>query len=708
MIGLFRLPPRRGVWPLAVVVGLALCMATLASVGMLSVPAGLGGHSLKLADSPPPAPSDLVATAVSSSEVNLSWVNPSGSLTDNYVYAYTGDSCDGSPFFAYDPGSPVTSIDWTLLSPATTYSWVVTAVSTDGEGLPSNCAFATTYGSPTELTATSTSFSAVSLAWTNPSGTLTDDYISAFDGGSCSGSPFFVYDPGAPITSLVWTLLSPATTYSWEVTAVTAYGEGPPSNCASATTFGSPTGLTATATSFSTVDLAWTNPSGTLTDNYIYAYNGGSCSGSPFFVYDAGASITTILWTTLSSATTYSWEVTAVTAYGEGPPSNCAAAMTYGGSTELTATASSFSTVNLTWTNPSGTLTDIYISAYTGGSCSGTAFFTYDPGAPITSITWTALSAASTYSWEVTADTPYGEGPPSNCASATTYGPASGLTASPTSSSTVNLVWSNPADPSDTLSDDYIAAYVGGSCSGTPFFTYDPGSPITSITWTVLSPATTYSWEVTAVTVYGSGPVSNCASTTTDGPATGLTATPSSSSTANLTWTNPSGTLTDDYISAFDGGSCSGSPFFIYDPGAPITSLVWTLLSPATTYSWEVTAVTAYGLGPASNCASVTTPVAGAPFGLVAAAASDSEIDLSWTNPPGLLLTDSHVYLWDGSSCSGSPIEGTDLGGVYAAYSYHGLVADTTYSFEVTVNSSGTEGPPSNCATAQTYMEIIG
>jgi len=332
MIGLFRLPPRRGVWPLAVVVGLALCMATLASVGMLSVPAGLAGHSLKLADSPPPAPSDLVATAVSSSEVNLSWVNPSESLTDNYVYAYTGDSCDGSPFFAYDPGSPVTSIDWTLLSPATTYSWVVTAVSTDGEGLPSNCAFATTYGSPTELTATSTSFSAVSLAWTNPSGTLTDDYISAFDGGSCSGSPFFVYDPGAPITSLVWTLLSPATTYSWEVTAVTAYGLGPASNCASVTTpvAGAPFGLVAAAASDSEIDLSWTNPPGLLlTDSHVYLWDGSSCSGSPIEGTDLGGVYAAYSYHGLVADTTYSFEVTVNSSGTEGPPSNCATAQTY-------------------------------------------------------------------------------------------------------------------------------------------------------------------------------------------------------------------------------------------------------------------------------------------------------------------------------------------------------------------------------------------
>ena len=89
-----------------------------------------------------------------------------------------------------------------------------------------------------------------------------------------------------------------------------------------------PTGLTASGVTTTTVNLEWTNPSGTLTDNRIYGYGGGACSGPTFWVWDLGAPGFHVDWSSLTPSTTFSWEVTAVSAGGEGPPSNCASATT--------------------------------------------------------------------------------------------------------------------------------------------------------------------------------------------------------------------------------------------------------------------------------------------------------------------------------------------------------------------------------------------
>ena len=183
--------------------------------------------------------------------------------------------------------------------------------------------------------------STANLTWTQATaipGPVTDNHIYAYDGGSCSGSPFTYIDLGSPATSFSPTGLWTSTTYSWEVTASSSYGEGPASNCATATTTNghpaAPTGLTAMATGPSTANLTWTQATaipGRVTDNHIYAYDGGSCSGSPFTYIDLGSPATSFALTGLWTSTTYSWEVTASSSYGEGPASNCATATTTNG-----------------------------------------------------------------------------------------------------------------------------------------------------------------------------------------------------------------------------------------------------------------------------------------------------------------------------------------------------------------------------------------
>jgi len=594
----------------AIAIVIALGAVMIASTVSVSISASAGSQNLRFADDPPSAPTGLAATPLSATEIGLSWTNPSGSLTDNHVYIWVADSCPGSANQAIDLGSVYTSYAADGLEPSTTYSFEVTANSSGGESPPSACADATTLppGTPTGLAAAALSVSEIGLSWTNPSGALTDNNVYVWIGASCSGISNEDIDLGGVYTSYAASDLNAATNYSFEVTASTAGIEGPPTACVTTTTPppGAPSGLTATAVSPHKIDLRWTNPWQTLISNTVYEYSSGCASLLDTYSI---AVATAYNATGLTPSTTYCFTVSASMSGGTGPQSASASATTLkprpGAPTGLTATASSATTVDLAWTNPTGTLTDNYIYAYDGASCAAPAFFVYDPGAPITSIVWTVLSPATAYSWEVTAVSANGQGPASNCASATTYGPPTGLTASATSFTTVLLAWTNPTG---TLTDNYIYAYNGGSCSGSPFFVYDAGGPITSIVWTSLSPATTYSWEVTALTAYDQGPPSNCASATTYGPPTGLTATATSSTTVSLAWTNPTGTLTTNYIYAYNGGSCSGSPFFVYDAGGPITNIVWTSLLPSTTYSWEVTAGTAYGQTPPSNCASATTP----------------------------------------------------------------------------------------------------
>jgi hypothetical protein len=471
-------------------------------------------------------PTELATTVVSATEIDLSWLNPSGSLTDNHIYVWVADSCTGSPTSSYDFGGVYETYAETGLNPSTSYGFEVTASTSGVEGPMSACATATTddIAAPTGLTASAVSAATIVLAWTNPVGNPTDNQIYGFTGASCTGSLVGIWDYGSAVTGVNWNGLAASTTYSFHVTASTSGGQGAPSNCASDTTLsspvGAPTGLTATAVSDATIVLAWTNPSGSLTDNTIYGFTGASCSGSLVGIWDYGSAVSGADWNGLASDTTYSFEVTATVSGGEGPASNCASDTTFtppiGAPTGLTATATSDATISLAWTNPSGSPTDNQIYAFTGGSCSGSLVGIWDYGSAVTGADWNGLASDTTYSFEVTASVTSGQGPMSNCASDTTFTPPvgapTGLSATATTNMTIELTWTNP---SGSLVDNQIYGFSGSTCAGAPIGIWDYGSVVTDVDWNGLAVNSTYSFEVSASTSGGQGPVSGCATATT-------------------------------------------------------------------------------------------------------------------------------------------------------------------------------------------------
>ena len=122
----------------------------------------------------PAAPGGLAASASSSSQINLTWVDNSTNETGFSIER----SADGSNF------SPLTSVaanvssySDTGLSPSTTYHYRVFATNASGSSTASNTASATTQAppptppaAPTNLTATAVSASRIDLNWTDASG----------------------------------------------------------------------------------------------------------------------------------------------------------------------------------------------------------------------------------------------------------------------------------------------------------------------------------------------------------------------------------------------------------------------------------------------------------------------------------------------------------------------------------------------------------
>jgi len=180
---------------------------------------------------PPEPPTSLTATAVSSTQINLSWADNSDNETGFKIER---------DFVQIDTvGVGVTGYSDAGLDPSTTYTYRVRAYNDDGNSGYSNNASATTApdttppAPPSGLSATAISSSRIDLSWTpNTEGDLEYYNVYRSDVGLI----------GSPVgNSYSDTGLSAETTYTYEVTAVdTSDNESGHSVDASATTLSEP------------------------------------------------------------------------------------------------------------------------------------------------------------------------------------------------------------------------------------------------------------------------------------------------------------------------------------------------------------------------------------------------------------------------------------------------------------------------------------
>src|SRR2546428_2820186 len=120
---------------------------------------------------PPTAPGDLIATAVSSSQINLVWT---ASTDDVGVTGYQVERCAGAECSTFTQVAAATGTTYsdTGLAPSTSYSYRVTAVDVGGAVSPapapitaSTLADTTPPTAPTGLTATAASATEITLSW---------------------------------------------------------------------------------------------------------------------------------------------------------------------------------------------------------------------------------------------------------------------------------------------------------------------------------------------------------------------------------------------------------------------------------------------------------------------------------------------------------------------------------------------------------------
>ncbi|MEW6617231.1 MAG: fibronectin type III domain-containing protein [Patescibacteria group bacterium] len=525
----------------------------------------------------PPAPTGVTATAVSQTQINISWSAVSGAT---YYNVYRSTTLVGSP--------PGTSFSDTGLSAGTSYTYYVKACNAGGCSANSTGSSATTDvatpGTPTIGSATPTSQTAATVTWTRNS-PYTESGFEIWSNG------VYVGTGSAGATSGSASGLSCGTAYTFQVRAFVitngrTYYSGYSGSTSLITTDqctpSTPTIGSCSVTGQTTAAVSWTDTSSNETGFVIYD-SGATQRGT------AGAGATSGTASGLTANTSYQFNVKSYVTtngrtYYSTASANTASCTTLPNPpptpTGFTATTISGTQINLSWNAVSGA------TSYTLAHPGGPAIYS---GAS-TSFSETGLTCGTSYSYTVYASNAGGNSSNAS-ASATTVVCApsapTGLIATTLSTSQIYVSWNAVSGATS-----YTVAWSGGSQTVTG----------TSYTINGLSCGTYYGIGVTANNAGGSSSESTVTGNTTvcapSSAPTGVTATPASTTQINLSWNSVSG----------------ATGYRVWRDGVNIQNVVGTSYSDTgltcgTSYSYYIQAYNAGGTGPSSGTVNTSTNV---------------------------------------------------------------------------------------------------
>ncbi len=701
--------------------------------------------------SAPAAPTGLTATAEGPETISLFWNAP----TNTGGAAITGYQIEVSPTgtgettwtnLVEDTKSTKTTYTHTGLDAGTTRHYRVRAINSEGAGAASSTDDATTLpatvpAAPTDLSATADGATTINLSWNAPTNT--------------GGVPLTGYQMEVSPNGNTWTPVTPAhtgtgrtyshtgltagTTRYYRVYARNAKGLGAASNTANATTSaatatapGAPTGLTATASGQTTINLSWTAPTNTggaaITGYQIEVSPNGSDTWTNLET-NTGTTATTYAHTGLTAGTTRHYRVRAINSVDPGAASNVVSATTSlpaatapGAPTGLTASASGPTTINLSWTAPSNNGGAAITGYRVDVSPNGTDNWTELVVNTGTTYTHSGLDANTTRHYRVRAINSVGPGPVSTAANATTGaatapGAPTSLTATADGQTTINLRWTAPTNTGGTAITGYR---VEVSPNGTDNWNnLVANTAATTYAHTGLSAGVTRYYRVRAINVVGTGNPSTIANATTSTPTatapgapTSLTATAAGRTIINLSWTAP----TESGGAAITGYRVEVSPTGTGDTWDDLvaniaaTTYSHTGLSAGVTRYYRVRALNAVGASDASTIANATTDgrtVPSVPTSLMATASGQTIINLRWAVPAdngGAAVTGYQVEV---SEDAGSTWMDLVANTTATTYSHTGLPPETTRHYRVrAINAVGT-GAASNVASATTEAATV-
>jgi len=401
-------------------------------------------------DSPPSAPSNLSALAVSHSEIGLTWSDNSGNET-----GFRLERCADSGCFNFaeihSTVANVTSYSNTGLAAQTVYRYRVLAFNAVGSSTYSNIAETTTPAAPpppptppaapANLIAAAVSYSEIGLNWSDNSNDETGFRVERCAGSGCANFAE-ILSTAADVTSYSNTGLAAQTLYRYRVLAFNAVGSSTYSNIAETTTPDSPpaapASLTALAVSHSEIGLNWSDNSSNETGFRLERCAGPGCANFAE-IHSTVANVISYSNTGLSAQTLYRYRVQAFNAVGSSTYSNIAETTTPtapppppstpAAPTNLTSTAFSHNQVDLFWSDNSANEDGFRIERCTGtvATCTNANFSQIGQVGPdIDSVSNLGVLGQTTYTYRVLAFNAAGTSAYSNSSQVTTPASPSG------------------------------------------------------------------------------------------------------------------------------------------------------------------------------------------------------------------------------------------------------------------------------------------
>ncbi|MCV0367244.1 MAG: fibronectin type III domain-containing protein [Nitrosopumilus sp.] len=283
----------------------------------------------------------LTATATSPSQIDLSWDEPyDGESPITGYQIERKKASDSWEIYIADTGNTDTAYSDQGLDVNTVYRYRVSAINEIGIGTASTAKAATTFAitepdKVTGLSATAVSPIQIDLSWDKP-----------YDGNSpiigyqierkkaSDAWEIYIVDTGSTVTTYSDQGLDMNTTYRYKISAINAIGIGPASTAKAAKTLDitdpdKVTGLTATATSPSQIDLSWDEPYDGESPITGYQIERKKASDSwEIYIADTGNTDTAYSDQGLDVNTVYSYKISAINAIGMGSASSIASANT--------------------------------------------------------------------------------------------------------------------------------------------------------------------------------------------------------------------------------------------------------------------------------------------------------------------------------------------------------------------------------------------
>lgn len=355
--------------------------------------------------------------------------------------------------------------------------------------------------------------------------------------------------------------------------------------------------------------------------------------------------------------------------------------------------------VSLSWSSPqyngSSAITHYKIEYKTAT----TNYSTLTTLGNVTKYNNTGLVTGTTYIYRVSAINSVGTSNPSSEVVATPKStssppknippsPPTGLTATASSGTQINLSWNPPPSNGGPPVTGYQIQYQLDSGNFVNLVS-NTGTAATGYSHMGLSAGHMYTYKVFAINSVGTSNSSNTSSaapvqiSSAPYPPTGLTANPSSSKSISLSWTAPSnngGSTITGYVVEYKIGA---GTYSVLIPNNSLTTYLHMGLTTGTTYTYRVSAINSIGTSAPSNEASAVPTKTYIPTGLTAVAVSPTQIYLSWIPPSETFGQSIGGYRIDQKLFSNVFNTIVDNTGNTTNYSIKNLSTGKTYTFVV-------------------------